>query len=291
MTIDLHVHTVFSAGTDTPARAMALALAAGVGALAIVDHDTTDGWVTAERDRPDGLTLIRGTELSTHVAIGGRRYSIHLLAYLFDPSEPGIAAELSRLRADRLHRGLAIVERMVGAGVPISAGQVLEIAAGAPVGRPHIGRALMAAGLVSSVTEAFDSYLSARGPYYVSKADTPLDVAIALVRAAGGVPVIAHARARGAAGVTDDAFFDAAVDAGLLGVEVDHPDHTGPARADLRRIAARHGLIVTGSSDYHGANKTVRLGQETTDPAALAAIIAASSGVVRPLGPTPAEDR
>jgi predicted metal-dependent phosphoesterase TrpH len=283
--IDLHAHTVFSDGTDTPAEAMAHALRVGVTTLAIVDHDTTDGWAAAEADRPDGLTLLRGTELSTHVVVGERRYSIHLLAYLFDPTSPGIAAELARLRSDRLQRGLEIVERMVAAGLPISSDEVLAIAGDAPVGRPHIGRALMARGLVDSVTDAFSSYLSPRGPYYVSKADTPLAEAIALVRDAGGVPVIAHSRSRGAAAITDDAFFDRAVSDGLLGIEVDHPDHSAAARDDLRRIAARHRLIVTGSSDYHGLNKTVRLGQETTAAEQLAAIVDGSNGVTGLLGP------
>lgn len=283
--IDLHAHTVFSDGTDTPAEAMAHALHAGVTTLAIVDHDTTDGWAAAEADRPAGLTLLRGTELSTHVVVGERRYSIHLLAYLFDPTSPGIAAELARLRSDRLQRGLEIVERMVAAGLPISSDEVLAIAGDAPVGRPHIGRALMARGLVDSVTDAFSSYLSPRGPYYVSKADTPLAEAIALVRGAGGVPVIAHSRSRGAAAITDDAFFDRAVADGLLGIEVDHPDHSDAARDDLRRIAERHRLIMTGSSDYHGLNKTLRLGQETTAPEQLAAIVDGSNGVTGLLGP------
>lgn len=285
MAIDLHAHTVFSDGTDTPAQAMARALDAGVTTLGIVDHDTTDGWAAAAADRPGGLALVRGAELSTHVVVEGRRYSMHLLAYLFDPASPGIAAELARLRSDRLQRGLAIVERMVAAGLPITSDEVLAIAGDAPVGRPHIGRALMSRGLVASVTEAFSSYLSPRGPYYVSKADTPLADAIALVRDAGGVPVIAHSRSRGAAAVTDEAFFARAAAAGLMGVEVDHPDHDDAARADLRRIAARHGLIMTGSSDYHGLNKTLRIGQETTAPEALAAIIAGSNGVTGVLGP------
>jgi predicted metal-dependent phosphoesterase TrpH len=285
MAIDLHVHTDFSDGTDTPAQAMAHALDAGVTTLGIVDHDTTDGWAAAEAQRPAGLALVRGTELSTHAVLAGRRFSIHLLAYLFDPASPGISAELDRLRSDRLERGLDMVQRMVAAGLPISADEVLAIAGEAPVGRPHIGRALMARGLVDSVTEAFASYLSPRGPYYVSKSDTPLAEAIALVRGAGGVPVIAHSRSRGAVAVTDDVFFDRAVDAGLQGIEVDHPDHDDAARADLRRIAERHGLIVTGSSDYHGLNKTLRLGQETTTPEQLAAIVRASSGVTPVLGP------
>lgn len=285
MTIDLHIHTSYSDGTDTPSAAMSRALTLGVTTVAIVDHDTADGWAEAAADRPEALALVRGAELSTHIAAEGHVYSIHLLAYLFDPTTPAMSTELARLRADRLHRGVAIVERMVAGGVPISVDQVLTIADGAPVGRPHIGRALMDAGLVGSVTEAFAGYLSPRGPYYVSKSDTPLETAIALVRDAGGVPVVAHSRSRGAAAVTDAGFFDRCVTAGLMGIEVDHPDHDDAARADLRRIARRHGLIQTGSSDYHGTNKTVEIGQETTAPDELAAIAAAATSAVAILGP------
>lgn len=285
MTIDLHTHSQFSDGTDTPAALMTAALAAGMTAVAITDHDTTDGWGAAAAARPAGLTLVRGTELSTHITADGRRYSIHLLAYLFDPDDAALAAELRRLQTDRLERGMAIVDRMVAAGVPISRQQVLEIADGAPVGRPHIGRALIAAGLVDSVTEAFASYLSGRGPYYVAKSDTALTDAIALVRGAGGAPVIAHPRCRGAMHLTDRAFFRTCADAGLVGIEVDHPDHDEADRAELRAIAAEFGLVVTGSSDYHGTNKSVSLGQDTSRPDAVAELVAATSGATPLLGP------
>lgn len=286
MTIDLHTHTTYSDGTDDPKAWMAAADAAGVTTLAITDHDTTDGWAAAVEARRPHITLVRGAELSTHVTVGDRRYSIHLLAYLFDPDDAPLAAELRRLRADRLQRGLEMVDRMVAGGLPISRQQVLEIAAGAPVGRPHIGRALMTAGLVTSVSEAFATYLSGRGPYYVAKADTELAPAVALVRAAGGVPVLAHPRSRGAAAITDEAMIRASVDAGLAGIEVDHPDHDAAARAELTELATRFGLIRTGSSDYHGSNKTLAIGQETTSEAALAAIVDASSGITTPVGPS-----
>lgn len=285
MTIDLHTHTLYSDGTDTPAEAMAAAVAAGVGTMAITDHDTTGGWAEIAAHRPVGLTVVRGAELSTRVSVDGHRFSVHLLAYLLDPDDRALAAELRRLQGDRLERGLEIVDRMVAGGLPLSREQVLDIAAGAPIGRPHIGRALMEHGLVDSVSEAFATYLSARGPYYVSKADTGLAEAIALVRGAGGVPVIGHPRARGAAHITDRAFFRRYADAGLAGIEVNHPDHDGGARAELRDIAARLGLVATGSSDYHGGNKPLAIGQETTETKALAAIVEASSGVTPLLGP------
>lgn len=203
--IDLHAHSTASDGTDSPAELMAAADAAGLAVLALTDHDTTGGWAAAEAARPDHLALLRGAEFSTRARGEGRYASIHLLGYLFDPADPAIAAEQARLRTERLHRGVGIVQKMVADGLPISVDQVLGIAANAPVGRPHIGRALVAAGVVDSVDEAFGTLLSARGPYYVPKVDTELIDAISMIAAAGGVSVLAHSRARGEARVLTEA--------------------------------------------------------------------------------------
>ena len=180
---------------------------------------------------------------------------------------------------------MAIVERMVAAGIPISAEQVMAIADGAPVGRPHIGRALVAAGVVQSVDEAFASYLAGGGPFYVPKLDTDLPTAIAMITAAGGVCVIAHPRGRGEARALTADYIKQLVGHGLAGLEVDHPDHSPAERAELRSIAERLDLLTTGSSDYHGRNKVLRLGQETTEPDTLVRLIEASNGVTLPVGP------
>ena len=145
----------------------------------------------------DDLWVIRGAEFSTVASNAARPVSVHLLGYLFDPAHPAIIAEQTRLREERLHRGMAIVQKMVDDGVPISAEQVMAFADGAPIGRPHIGRALVESGVVSSVDEAFSSYLAGPGKYYVRKADTDLPTAIEMIAAAGGVSVIAHPRGRG----------------------------------------------------------------------------------------------
>jgi len=283
--IDLHAHSTASDGTDTPAELMQAAATAGLDVVAITDHDNTMGWAPALAARPDGLTVIRGAEFSTSVITPQRRISVHLLGYLFDPGHRAIVDEQSRLREERLHRGLAIVERMVAAGVPITADQVLTIAAGAPVGRPHIGRALVDAGVVESVDQAFAMHLSGRGPYYVPKADTDLPKAIGMITAAGGVSVIAHPRGRGERRVLTEDFVAELARIGLGGLEVDHPDHKEDERAELRSIAGRLGLLATGSSDYHGTNKVLRLGQETTEPEVLARLIEASNGITEPVGP------
>lgn len=282
MRIDLHAHSTASDGTDRPAELMLAAAAAGLDVVAITDHDTTGGWAEAEAARPAGLTVIPGAEFSTQLPWQDWTASVHLLGYLFDPLDPAIVTEHLRLRAERLQRGTRMVELMIAAGLPISVAQVLEIAGSAPVGRPHIGRALVDAGVVGSVTEAFAGPLSGRAGFYVPKADTPLPAAIEMIAAAGGVSVIAHPRGRGEARVlTPDRLTELAA-LGLNGVEVDHPDHGPQERAELRELADRLGLLTTGSSDYHGHNKTLELGQETTAEATLQDILAISDGRTRP---------
>lgn len=285
MLIDLHTHSDASDGTDTPAELVRAAAQAGVDVLAITDHDTTGGWESAAAARPVGMTLLRGSEFSTRVVGDGWAHSVHLLGYLFDPADPAIVAEQARLKAERRRRGLAIVDAMAADGLPITGEQVLAIAGDAPVGRPHIGRALVASGLVSSVDEAFATYLSGRAKYYVQKVDTDLFRAVAMIRAAGGAAVIAHPRGRGEQRVLTPGLIGELAAAGLTGLEVDHPDHSPAQRVELRQIAAEHGLLTTGSSDYHGHNKKLRIAQETTDPQVLAALVAVTSGVTVPLGP------
>lgn len=285
MLIDLHAHSDASDGTDTPAGLIAAAVTAGIDVLAITDHDTTGGWAEAAAVRPPSMGLVRGAEFSTQVALDRRTSSVHLLGYLFDPADPVIVAEHTRLKAERRRRGLAIVARMVDDGLPISADQVMDIAGDAPVGRPHIGRALMASGVVASVDEAFATHLAGRAKYYVPKVDTDLLTAIGMIRDAGGASVIAHPRGRGERRVLTADFLGELAAAGLTGIEVDHPDHDEQDRAELRGIAAANALLTTGSSDYHGSNKKLRLGQESTRPDVLTALIGRTSGVTVPLGP------
>ncbi|MER5635791.1 PHP domain-containing protein [Kitasatospora sp. NPDC002227] len=280
MRIDLHAHSNASDGTDSPAELVANAVAAGLDVVALTDHDTVSGHaeaVEAVHALPEGsrLTLVPGAELSCH--IGG--ISMHLLAYLFDPAEPAFAAERELVRTDRFRRGRAIVERCRELGAPISWAQVERIAGAGSVGRPHIASALVEAGVVETVSEAFTpQWLANGGRADVRKHETDPATAVRLVRAAGGVPVFAHPGAvkRGRT-VSDQVIADLAA-AGLGGLEVDHTDHDEAARTHLAGLAAELGLFTTGSSDYHGSRKTVRLGEHTTDPAAYEALLAQATG-------------
>jgi len=279
MRIDLHTHSSVSDGTESPADLLASAQAAGLDVVALTDHDTTAGWQVAAAARPRGLTVVPGMEMSCRwFPADSPPISVHLLAYLFDPAHPGFAAERARLRDERLERGERIVKALADDGHPVSWERIVERSGGGVVGRPHIARALVDAGVVESVDHAFTTLLHHHSPYYVAKVDTEVREGIALIRAAGGVPVFAHGLATKRGRVVGDAAVAAMVEAGLMGLEVDHPDHASAERAHLRGLAADLDLIVTGSSDFHGTNKATPIGACTTEPDQFEAILAAGTG-------------
>lgn len=227
------------------------------------------------------MRLVRGAEFSTVSPDGrGGTVTAHLLGYLFDPAHPEIVAEQERLRASRRDRVRTMGERMAADGLPVDADELLaRLPADSPAGRPHLARALVDAGAVASVGAAFDDLLRTDGRYYVEKENTPVRTAIAMVRAAGGVAVFAHPLARARGPVIEPSVLADLVDEGLGGVEIDHPDHDDADRATLRAVAADTGLLVTGASDYHGANKTTPIAACTTAPDVLEALVARTTGV------------
>ncbi|TCJ99769.1 hypothetical protein DFR71_0752 [Nocardia alba] len=276
--IDLHTHSTASDGTDSPAELVRHAAAAGLDVVAITDHDTTRGWAEAEAARPAGLTLVRGMEMScTGMGEDGHPVPVHLLAYLFDPTDRGFAEERERLRGERVARVRAMAEKMAADGLPIDPVAVMATA-GPAVGRPHLAQALVAAGVVESVDAAFRELLAPHGPYYAEKADTPLTTAVRLIAAAGGVSVIAHARARkrGRLLALDDIRELAGL--GLGGLEIDHPDHNAADRLVLTELSRELDLVRTGSSDYHGSNKTIEIGACGTAVDQYEALIDKASG-------------
>jgi predicted metal-dependent phosphoesterase TrpH len=172
----------------------------------------------------------------------------------------------------------AMAELMMEDGLPIDADEVLA-EAGPAAGRPHLARALMRAGVVSSVGEAFVDLLAPRGRYFVDKSDTPLDDAVRLVAEAGGVSVLAHGRARTRGRLLSLDHVQDLAGAGLHGLEVDHPDHSADDARVLQELADELGLVVTGSSDYHGTNKAIRLGEFATDSDEFDTLVSKASGV------------
>ncbi|MFI9807296.1 PHP domain-containing protein [Streptomyces sp. NPDC052301] len=263
MRIDLHCHSTASDGTDTPAELVGNAAAAGLDVVALTDHDTTRGHAEAITAVPEGLTLVTGAELSCRID----GISMHMLAYLFDPEEPALLAERELVRDDRVPRAKGMVAKLNALGVPVTWEQVERIAGGGSVGRPHVASALVELGVVPTVSDAFtEDWLADGGRAYVEKHETDPFEAIRLVKGAGGVCVFAHpAAAKRGRTVPESAIAEMAA-AGLDGLEVDHMDHDPDARARLRGLAKELGLLVTGSSDYHGSRKTVSLGAYTTDP-------------------------
>jgi predicted metal-dependent phosphoesterase TrpH len=293
MRADLHVHSSASDGTDPPAEVMRRAAGAGLDVVALTDHDTVAGHAEARRALAGPLTpagrslaLLPGMELSCRLDGHGRgvpggtkgssprgQQSLHLLAYLFDPGHPGLAAELSRIRDDRVLRAQAMVRRLAGLGVGITWDQVAAIAGPAVVGRPHIARAMAASGAIASPGEAFTrDWIADGGRAYVGRYALDPVRAISLVRGAGGVAVLAHPRAGRDTLVSDEQIAGLAA-VGLAGVEVFHPDQSDTERARLLALARDLGLVATGGSDDHGTLTGHRIGCETTDAGAYQALI------------------
>ena len=259
MRADLHVHSTASDGSDPPAEVMRRAARAGLDVVALTDHDTVAGHAEAAA-AVGSVTLLPGMELSCR--LDGR--SLHMLAYLFDADQPELAAELTRIRDDRVLRARAMVDKLAGLGVDVSWEQVAAIAGQAVVGRPHIARAMADSGAIASPREAFTrDWIADGGRAYVTRYALDPVRAIGLVRAAGGVTALAHPRAGRDTWVTDEQITRLAA-VGLAGLEVFHPDQSEAERARLIALAHDLALATTGGSDDHGSLTDYRLGGETT---------------------------
>ena len=263
MRIDLHTHSTASDGTDTPAELVRKAAAAGLDVIALTDHDTTRGHAEALSVLPAGLTLVPGAELSCRLD----GVSMHMLAYLFDPEEPALLAERELVRDDRVPRAQGMIAKLNALGVPVTWEQVARIAGDGSVGRPHVASALVELGVVPTVNDAFTrEWLADGGRAHMEKHETDPFEALRLVKNAGGVAVFAHPAASKRGRTVPESAIAELAEAGLDGIEVDHMDHGPETRARLRGLAKELGILVTGSSDYHGSRKTCVLGEFMTDP-------------------------
>jgi len=257
---DLHSHSTASDGTAAPAEVMAAARAAGLDVIALTDHDTVAGHALARAALPPGLTLLPGMELSCRLD----GHSVHMLAYLFDPAHAELAAECQAIVASRDSRARAIVQRLAELGTGVTWEQVAAIAGGGVIGRPHIARAMVAAGVIADPQQAFSpQWIGPGGRAHVARyALDPLR-AIALIRAAGGVSVLAHPRGSTRAWMIGDEVIAGLAAAGLTGIEVRHPDHDHSERERLSTLAADLGLVASAGSDDHGELTGHRIGCET----------------------------
>jgi len=277
MRADLHTHSTASDGTTAPADLPAAAAATGLDLFALTDHDGYGGIAAAHlAARDSGVLLLPGAELACKSPAGVR---LHLLAYGCDPLDPWLAEHVEAVRDDRIPRAQRIVAAMQADGLAITWDEVVDTAGpNASIGRPHLAAVLVANGAAADIPDAFNRFLADDAPYYSGHLTLESTQAVAAVRAAGGVPVLAHARAKRGPQLSEDEISGMA-DAGLAGLEVDHPDHDEVDRSALRALAERLGLLTTGSSDFHGGHKEgLPLGANTTDPVQLEALLSQITG-------------
>lgn len=265
---DLHLHTTASDGRYHPADVVRFAGAKGLAAIAITDHDVTDGVEEAQRaGLRYGVEVMPGVEINTDFGVK----EIHILGYCMDLSDPEFQRVIAWLRDGRVERAKQMVTRLVEMGVPISWQRVEEIAGPGAIGRPHIAHALREAGHIQSLQSAFDLYIGVGGPAYVPRERFDAFEAIAAIRAAGGVAVLAHPGK-----IHDDSVIPPLVEAGLGGMEVCHPDHDEVQTAHYRRMADEMGLVWTGGSDFHGNNESRPLAGRTVPLSQAAALHSAA---------------
>ena len=264
MVIDLHTHTSYSDGTDTPAQLINKALAAGISIIGLTDHDSISGWQEATDALRTGISLVPGAEISCQTPDG---ISVHILGLLFDSNNSELMSTLEKTRENRHGRMEKIIARINEAGIDITMDDVLEqLSDGATLGRPHLADALVKKGIVASRDEAFTQMLHNNSKYYVSHYSPTPEAAIKLIKAAGGVSVIAHPMASHRGRTISLDTFGSIIQAGLDGIEVDHRDHSPEEKSQLIKLANESNLVMTGASDYHGNGKLNTLGEYTTKP-------------------------
>lgn len=248
----------------SPTELVQHAIINGVTVLGLTDHDTIAGWQEASDAVRSNLQLVLGAEIS---CLTEDQRSIHMLGLLFDPKFQPLQDALEISRDDRIPRMIKMIELMAADGIKITYEEVLHHQPeGSTLGRPHLADTLVAKGIVKNRDQAFAEYLSNDSKYYVSHiAPTPLE-AIKLIKAAGGVAVIAHPYSSMRDTQMDAGNFRELKEAGLNGIEVDHRDHGAEERLNLREIAEELDLIVTGSSDFHGTGKLNLIGENVTSP-------------------------
>jgi len=249
--VDLHVHTYFSDGTLSPEAVVALAAERGLAALSITDHDSLESLEPALKATVSPLELVPGIELST---VHGE-LDLHILGYYIDPAHEPLGRRLDRFRDERRERAMTMLGRLRDLGVELDPGEVVHLAGPGVIGRPHIARAMVRAGHVPSLDDAFRQYLGRGGRAFVPRVSFRVEEAIELVLGAGGVSVLAHPGP-----LLPDSIVEELVRLGLRGIEVWHPQHHAATVRRYRELARRLGLLETGGSDFHGAHRGPDLG-------------------------------
>jgi predicted metal-dependent phosphoesterase TrpH len=250
--IDLHTHTHFSDGSLSPPALVSLAVDRQLAAISITDHDSVEALMPAREAAGTMLELVPGIELSS--SLDGTE--LHILGYYLDPAYEPLRERLVTFRAQRLNRAMAMVERLNQLGARLKTEDVLALAGPGVVGRPHVAAVLVKSGQAESIDDAFRRFLGRDGQAFVPRPAFRPDEAIALIHAAGGISVLAHAGA-----AMSDQTIEELVATGLRGIEIWHPQHSPATVRRFRALAARLSLLETGGSDYHGAGRSAELGE------------------------------
>jgi predicted metal-dependent phosphoesterase TrpH len=251
-TIDLHAHTTHSDGSATPEELIALACAKQARAVAVTDHDTVSAIGEARAAANGfGIEFVPGIEISAEYSPG----TMHILGYFIDEQSSALGAKLEELRDARERRNPQIAERLQSLGFDISYDEVIRLAGNQVVGRPHFARLMIQKGYVATMQEAFDRFLKKDAVAYVEKARLSPRDSIALIHGAGGVAVLAHPYQLKLSYEDGEELVGELVELGLDGIEAVYSRHSVTERTTYSEMAARHGLLVTGGSDYHGSYK------------------------------------
>jgi hypothetical protein len=250
--IDLHTHTIASDGTFSPAELVRLARRLGLAAVAVTDHDTANGLDEAlEAGRALGIEVVPGIEISAEFQPG----TMHMLGYFIQPDRPVFAEKLRVLQEARRDRNPIIAAKLNALGLKITMDEVRAAAGSEQVGRPNFARVLLDKGYVSTMGEAFDRYLTKGGPAYVDKFRLSPAESVELIHQGRGLAVLAHPFTLDLDGPALDSLVADLAASGLDGLEVYYPEHDSDQTRACLELAARHGLAVTGGSDFHGDNK------------------------------------
>ena len=248
--LDLHIHTTASDGTCTPEEVVRMAKKKGFSLIAITDHDTMDGVKEAmEAGKKYNVEVIPGVEISAGVDL-----EVHMLGYGMSPDHPVMVEMMEDMRLARIERMVKMIDNLRNMGIDITQEEVESLADGA-IGRPHIARVLIAHGIVPDVRTAFREYIGLNAPAYAERRKMTSETVIRNIRAAGGVPVLAHGGLLRISEVQMNQWIDNMVRAGMMGLECYHNAHTPVMERFLRNAAQRRGLLVTGGSDFHGATR------------------------------------
>jgi 3',5'-nucleoside bisphosphate phosphatase len=251
--IDLHSHTTHSDGSVSAEELIKMAAMNGAAAIAITDHDTVSGIDEARRAaRQVGIEFLAGLEISAEYSPG----TMHILGYLIDDNSQTLCASLEELKEARQRRNPSIAEKLRSLGCEIHYQEVAALAGNQMVGRPHFARLLVDRGYAESIQEAFNKFLAKGAPAYVEKARLSPADAISVIHQAGGVAVLAHPYQLGLLSTEQiENLVEGLTELGLDGLEAIYSRHTPDQRSFYSQMAARHGLIVTGGSDFHGSYK------------------------------------